>query len=85
MAKVQQFTKNFCFFQLLLANFLAQTEALMKGKTSEEARAELEKSNMPAEKLEHILPHKVGWEEGSSCDIMLVVSSIMKHFRVEVA
>lgn len=46
-------------FQLLLANFLAQTEALMKGKTTEEARAELEKANMPADKLERILPHKV--------------------------
>ncbi|XP_047487013.1 glucose-6-phosphate isomerase-like [Penaeus chinensis] len=45
--------------KLLLANFLAQTEALMKGKTTEEARAELEKANMPADKLEHILPHKV--------------------------
>nr|XP_027227960.1 glucose-6-phosphate isomerase-like [Penaeus vannamei] len=45
--------------KLLLANFLAQTEALMKGKTTEEARAELEKANMPADKLERILPHKV--------------------------
>lgn len=31
----------------------------MKGKSSEEARAELEKAGMPADKLEHILPHKV--------------------------
>lgn len=45
--------------QLLLANFLAQTEALMKGKSTEEARAELEKANMPADKLQRILPHKV--------------------------
>lgn len=45
--------------KLLLANFLAQTEALMKGKTEQEARAELEKANMPADQLERILPHKV--------------------------
>ena len=46
-------------FQILLANFLAQTEALMKGKSSQEARAELEKSGMPKDQLEKILPHKV--------------------------
>ena len=31
----------------------------MLGKSSAEARAELEKSGMPAQQLEHILPHKV--------------------------
>lgn len=45
--------------KLLLANFLAQTEALMKGKTEAEAKAELEKANMPADQLKRILPHKV--------------------------
>ncbi|XP_003384220.1 PREDICTED: glucose-6-phosphate isomerase-like [Amphimedon queenslandica] len=45
--------------EILLANFLAQTEALMRGKTADEARAELEKDNVPKERLEHILPHKV--------------------------
>jgi len=45
--------------KILLANFLAQTEALMKGKTTEEAKAELEKAGMPEDKLNHILPHKV--------------------------
>ncbi|KAF2360534.1 Phosphoglucose isomerase (PGI) [Trinorchestia longiramus] len=45
--------------KLLLANFLAQTEALMKGKSSDEARAELQASGMEKEKLEKILPHKV--------------------------
>lgn len=43
----------------MLANFLAQTEALMRGKTADEARAELEKDKVPKERLEHILPHKV--------------------------
>jgi len=45
--------------KILLANFLAQTEALAFGKTSEQARAELEKSGLKGEALEKILPHKV--------------------------
>ncbi|KAM4593331.1 glucose-6-phosphate isomerase b [Odontesthes bonariensis] len=45
--------------KILLANFLAQTEALMKGKTTEEARKELEASGLSGEALEKILPHKV--------------------------
>ena len=44
---------------LLLANFFAQTEALMKGKTAEEARADLESAGLVAEDLESLLPHKV--------------------------
>ena len=51
--------RGFNIWQILLANFLAQPEALMKGKTSEEARAELEKSGKTGEILERILPHKV--------------------------
>ncbi|XP_037834354.1 glucose-6-phosphate isomerase a [Kryptolebias marmoratus] len=45
--------------KILVANFLAQTEALMKGKTSEEARKELEAAGMTGDKLEKLLPHKV--------------------------
>lgn len=45
--------------QILVANFLAQTEALMKGKTTEEARKELEAAGLTGEALEKILPHKV--------------------------
>jgi len=45
--------------EVLLANFLAQTEALMTGKTLEEATNELKKSNMPADQIERIAPHKV--------------------------
>ncbi|MHB1300952.1 MAG: glucose-6-phosphate isomerase, partial [Burkholderiales bacterium] len=44
---------------ILLSNFFAQTEALMKGKTPEEARRELGQSGMDAEKMEKLLPHKV--------------------------
>jgi glucose-6-phosphate isomerase len=44
---------------ILLSNFFAQTEALMKGKTEDEARAELEKSGVRGEELSLLLPHKV--------------------------
>jgi glucose-6-phosphate isomerase len=45
--------------KILLANFLAQTQALMLGKTREEARAELELQGLSGEALEQLLPHKV--------------------------
>ena len=44
---------------MLLANFFAQTEALMKGKTIEEARAELDAAALRGDDLESLLPHKV--------------------------
>ena len=44
---------------ILLSNFFAQTEALMKGKTEEEARAELEAAGMKGAALKALLPHKV--------------------------
>uniref|UniRef100_A0A914LXX0 Glucose-6-phosphate isomerase n=1 Tax=Meloidogyne incognita TaxID=6306 RepID=A0A914LXX0_MELIC len=44
---------------ILLANFLAQTEALMKGKSSEEVESELKHSGMDETKIKEILPHKV--------------------------
>lgn len=45
--------------KILLANFLAQTQSLMLGKTKEQARAELEKQGLDKESLESLLPHKV--------------------------
>ncbi|XP_035810845.1 glucose-6-phosphate isomerase-like [Amphiprion ocellaris] len=45
--------------KILVANFLAQTEALMKGKTPDEARKELEAGGLKGEALEKLLPHKV--------------------------
>ncbi len=44
---------------LLLANCFAQTEALMRGKTEAEARAELSAQGLCGEALERLLPHKV--------------------------
>lgn len=45
--------------KILLANFLAQTQALMLGKTKQEARAELEKQGLSGDALEKLLPHKI--------------------------
>jgi glucose-6-phosphate isomerase len=45
--------------EILLSNCFAQTEALMKGKTEEEARAELLNSGMDTKAVENLLPHKV--------------------------
>ncbi|XP_036333210.1 glucose-6-phosphate isomerase [Rhagoletis pomonella] len=44
--------------KILLANFLAQTEALMQGKTTAQARLELEQAGLSGVKLEALLPHK---------------------------
>jgi glucose-6-phosphate isomerase len=43
---------------ILIANFLAQTEALMKGKTGEEVRAELTASGISGPELERLVPAK---------------------------
>jgi glucose-6-phosphate isomerase len=43
----------------LLANYFAQTEALMKGKTEKEAKIELEATGLSGSSLEELLPHKV--------------------------
>jgi len=45
--------------RLLLANCIAQTEALMKGKTDAEVRTELEAQGYKGEALERLIPHKV--------------------------
>lgn len=42
---------------ILISNFIAQTEALMRGKTEAEARKEL--ANLPPAEVETLLPHKI--------------------------
>lgn len=44
---------------ILLANGLAQSEALMRGKNAEEVRAELVEEGFEGAELESLLPHKV--------------------------
>lgn len=45
--------------QILLSNFFAQTEALMKGKTEAEVRAELEGAGLDREAVEQLISHRV--------------------------
>ncbi len=45
--------------RLLLANCLAQSEAMMKGRTLEEAKAQLVKQRLSPDEVEHLAPHKV--------------------------
>ncbi len=45
--------------QKLLSNFFAQTEALMNGKTEEEAGEELAKQGLSKEEIARLLPYKV--------------------------
>jgi glucose-6-phosphate isomerase len=44
---------------ILLSNFFAQTEALMNGKTAEDAAAELRKEGKSEEEIQTLTPHKV--------------------------
>lgn len=45
--------------QALMANVFAQTEALMKGKTEAEARAELQAQGLQSDSVEKLLPYKI--------------------------
>jgi glucose-6-phosphate isomerase len=45
--------------QILLSNFFAQTEALMKGKTKQEVVEELRTSGISAEEITRLIPFKV--------------------------
>ena len=45
--------------RLLLANFFAQPEALMKGRSAVEARQELKAAGLAEEEITALLPHKV--------------------------
>ena len=45
--------------QILISNFFAQTEALMKGKTAEEVSNELRAQGLNDDEVEQLTPHKV--------------------------
>jgi glucose-6-phosphate isomerase len=59
LASVETFNPMGAHHDILLANFFAQTEALMKGKTEAEARTELTQEGLKGESLEKLIPHKV--------------------------
>jgi glucose-6-phosphate isomerase len=58
----------------LVANCLAQAQALMRGRTADEARAELEAGGFAAEAIERLLPHRVF--PGNRPSNMLVVEQV---------
>ena len=45
--------------RILLSNVFAQAEALMRGKTADEVRAEMTKAGKPAAEVEALVPHRV--------------------------
>ncbi len=45
--------------QILLSNFLAQTEAMMKGKKADEVRREMQEAGTSDEEINRVLPFKV--------------------------
>ncbi|HYD66919.1 glucose-6-phosphate isomerase [Azospirillum sp.] len=44
--------------RILLSNVFAQPEALMRGKTADEVRAEMAKAGLPPERVEELVPHR---------------------------
>ncbi|MEZ4599998.1 MAG: glucose-6-phosphate isomerase [Syntrophotaleaceae bacterium] len=44
---------------ILLSNFFAQTEALMKGRTEAEARREMAEAGLSKTEIERLLPHRI--------------------------
>ncbi|WP_020494397.1 glucose-6-phosphate isomerase [Verrucomicrobium sp. 3C] len=44
--------------RMLLANCLAQTEALLRGKTANEVRGEMEAAGLPADDVARLIPHR---------------------------
>jgi glucose-6-phosphate isomerase len=58
IAPIETFNPIGQHHEILLANFFAQPEALMRGKTAEEARAELVATKLPSDQIEALVPHK---------------------------
>lgn len=63
----------------LMANFFAQTEALMNGKSEVDARLELEAKNMANEDIKKLLPFKV-FEGNNPTNTILIDSLTPRNF-----
>jgi glucose-6-phosphate isomerase len=63
--------------ELLLANFFAQTEALMNGKTEDQVRAELAATGMSAGEIDFQAPHRVF--EGNSPTNTIMFKKLAPH------
>lgn len=68
----------------LMANYLAQTEALMNGKTEEEARKELQAEGMDKEKIDQLAPFKV-FEGNKPTNSILINKLTPKSFGALIA
>ncbi|MCW5619621.1 MAG: glucose-6-phosphate isomerase [Burkholderiales bacterium] len=63
--------------RMLVANCLAQSQALMWGKTQEEARAELQSQGMSPAEIERLAPHKIF--PGNRPSSTLLLSRLTPH------
>jgi glucose-6-phosphate isomerase len=63
--------------RILLANMLAQGEALMRGKNESEVRAELTKEGLSGAALEALVPHKVF--EGNRPSTTILLDELTPH------
>ena len=63
--------------KILLSNVFAQSEALMKGKSEEEARAEMQSQGVEEKTLERLLPHRVF--EGNRPSTTLLFRKLTPH------
>ena len=61
----------------LVANCLAQAQALMRGRTEAEARAELEAGKISPERIEKLVPHRIF--PGNRPSNMLIVDKVTPH------
>ncbi|NOZ54851.1 MAG: glucose-6-phosphate isomerase [Gammaproteobacteria bacterium] len=59
IASIQSHNATGEHHNILIANFLAQTEALAQGKTEQQVRDELNNSNLTSEQREALVPHKL--------------------------
>jgi glucose-6-phosphate isomerase len=62
---------------VLLANFFAQTEALMRGKTTAEARAELVAAKTPPDRIDTLAVHKTF--EGNRPSTSILFKKLTPH------
>jgi len=59
IAAAQPPHNQYVHHKILIANFIAQTEALMKGKSAKEVKDELIKSGLSNDEIQKLLPYKV--------------------------
>lgn len=63
--------------KILLSNVFAQTEALMKGRNRDEARAEMQAQGLGSETIERLLPHRVF--EGNKPSTTILFRKLTPH------